>query len=75
MTLQKIREAYDRNYQEMLKVIDQMGGELNIQIHRSKRTTLYLKLQKLQRREHQLDRMESQIVYGQISRHKEVSAI
>jgi len=75
MTLQKIREAYDRNYQEMLKIIDQMGGELNIQIHRSKQTSLYLKLRKLQRREHQLDRLESQMIYGQISRHREVSAI
>ena len=75
MTLHEIREAYDRNYHEMLKIIDQMGGELNIQIHQTKRTALYLKLRKLQRREHQLDQMESELIYGQISKHRDVSAI
>ena len=75
MTLHEIRKAYDRNYREMLEIIDQMGGELNLQIHRTKRTALYLKLRKLQRRERQLDRLESQMIYGQISRHREVSAI
>ena len=75
MTLREIRQAYDKNYWEMLRLIDQMGGELNIQIHRTKRSALYLKLRKLQRREHQLDRLESQMIYGQISRHREVSAI
>ena len=75
MTLHEIREAYDHNYREILKIIDQMGGELNIQIHRTKRTALYLKLRKLQRREHRLDQMESELIYGQISRNREVSAI
>jgi HPt (histidine-containing phosphotransfer) domain-containing protein len=75
MTLREIRQAYDKNYWEMLRIIDQMGGELNIQIHRTKRSALYLKLRKLQRREHQLDRLESQMIYRQISRHREVSAI
>jgi len=75
MTLHEIREVYDRNYREMLEIINQMGGELNLQIHRTKRTALYLKLRKLQRREHQLDRLESLMIYGQISRHREVSAI
>ena len=75
MTLHEIREAYDRNYREMIKLIDQIGGELNIPIHRTKQTQLYLRLRKLQSREHQLDRLESQLIYGQISRHREVSAI
>jgi hypothetical protein len=30
MTLHEIREAYERNYREMLEIIDQMGDELNI---------------------------------------------
>ena len=75
MTLHEIREVYDRNYREMLEIIDQMGGELNLQIHRTRRTALYLKLRKLQRREHQLDRLESQMIYGEISRLRKVSAL
>ena len=61
MTLREIREAYDENYQKMLQIILEMGGEKNIQYHRRNRTPLYLKLQKLQRVEHRLSTMEESL--------------
>ncbi len=61
MDLQKIREEYDQNYQEIIATIDRMGGETKIKYHRKRRTPLYLKLKELQRREHYLDRLESKL--------------
>ena len=58
MTIREIREAYDKNYQEILRVITEMGGDANISYHRKKRTRLYLKLRNLQRIEHRLSHLE-----------------
>lgn len=61
MDLQKIREEYDQNYQQIIDTIDRMGGETKIKYHRKRRTPLYQKLKELQRREHYLDRLESKL--------------
>ena len=61
MELQKIREEYDQNYQQIIDTIDQMGGETKIKYHRKLRTPLYQKLKQLQQREHYLDRLESKL--------------
>ncbi len=58
MTLPEIRNAYDKNYRELLTVIQEMGGEGNISYHKTKRTRLFLKLRKLQRTEHHLSKLE-----------------
>ena len=58
MTLPEIRHAYDKNYQELLTVIQEMGGEGNIPNHKARKTRLFLKLRKLQRTEHQLSKLE-----------------
>jgi hypothetical protein len=59
MELQKIRREYDQNYQKIIEIITQMGGETKIKVHRKLKTPLYQKLKELQRREHYLDRLES----------------
>ena len=61
MTLREIREAYDENYQKLLKIILEMGGEKNIPYHRENRTPLYLELQQLQGIEHRLSTMEESL--------------
>jgi hypothetical protein len=61
MTLREIREAYDENYQKMLQIIEEMGGEKNIQYHRRNRTPLYQRLQNLQRVEHRLSTLEESL--------------
>ncbi len=61
MTLREIREAYDQNYQLILEVIGEMGGENKIAEHREKRTPLFQKLRQLQRIEHQLSDMEESL--------------
>ncbi|NOQ97790.1 MAG: hypothetical protein GQ561_06465 [Calditrichae bacterium] len=61
MTIFEIREAYDENYQKMLEIILEMGGEKNIQYHRRNRTPLYQKLQQLQHVEHRLSTMEESL--------------
>jgi len=58
MTLLEIRQAYDENYQELLTVIQKMGGEGNIPQHKARKTRLFLKLRKLQRTEHHLSKVE-----------------
>jgi polyhydroxyalkanoate synthesis regulator protein len=59
MNLEKIRQAYDQNYQEMLEIIQKMGGDKQIKYHRKNNTPLFQKLRKLQKIEHRLDNMES----------------
>ncbi len=61
MTLQKIRKVYEQNYQKMLEIITEMGGEKNIKYHREKKTPLFRKLRELQRVEHRLSDMESHL--------------
>jgi len=61
MTLREIREAYDKNYEELLRVIFEMGGEKYIEEHRKKQSPLYKKLQYLQRVEHRLSQLEELI--------------
>ena len=58
MTRREIREAYQKNYQEILAVIGEMGGEANIIYHKKDNTPLYQKLCTLQRTEHWLNKME-----------------
>lgn len=58
MTLHEIREAYDRNYRELIKIIIEMGGEKNIIFHQQKNSPLFRKLRQLQRVEHRLSKME-----------------
>ena len=59
MQLQKIRKAYEQNYAALVKIIQEMGGEEKIKYHRRTKSPLYRKLKKLQRKEHQLDSLES----------------
>jgi hypothetical protein len=61
MTLKEIREAYEKNYQEILTVILEMGGEGNIVYHKKKNTPEYQKLRQLQRTEHWLTKMEEMV--------------
>jgi L-rhamnose mutarotase len=61
MSLPEIRKAYDQNYQEMLEVIHEMGGEKNIIYHRRNKSRLYQKLLKLQKIEHHLSKMEESL--------------
>jgi len=57
----EIRKAYDKNYREMLEVIQEIGGENNIPYHRIKKTRLYQKLRELQKTEHRLTKMEESL--------------
>jgi len=59
MQLFEIRKQYEQNYREIIQVIAAMGGDQNIRLHRKTRSALYLKLKKLQKREHQLDALEN----------------
>lgn len=61
MQLIQIRRQYDQNYREMIRIIEEMGGDENIPLHKKSRSPLYLKLKKLQKREHQLDNLENNI--------------
>ena len=57
--LLEIREAYDNNYKQICHIIDAMGGQEYLKMHRVNRTNLYLKLLKLQQQEHMLDNAEN----------------
>lgn len=59
MQLEKIREEYEQNYQQMIETIEKMGGNARIKIHRKMQTPLYRKLKKLQKLEHYLDDLET----------------
>ena len=61
MIRRDIREAYDKNYHEILTVILEMGGEQNIVYHKKNNTALYQKLRRLQRTEHWLTKMEEMV--------------
>jgi phosphotransferase system IIB component len=61
MSLPEIRKAYDKNYQEMLAVIQEIGGEKNIVYHKINKSRLYQKLRKLQKIEHRLSKMEESL--------------
>jgi len=61
MTLREIREAYDQNYREILQIIMEMGGEVNIASHRKRKTRLFVKLRNLQRIEHRLSNLEDSL--------------
>ena len=61
MTLREIREAYEKNYQEIQTVITEMGGEGNIVYHKKDNTLLDQKLRKLQRTEHWLTKLEESV--------------
>jgi hypothetical protein len=61
MKLPEIRQAYDKNYRELLAVIQEMGGEGKISYHRANKTRLYQKLRKLQQTEHRLSNMEESL--------------
>jgi hypothetical protein len=58
MNLREIREAYEKNYREMLAVIAEMGGEGNVIYHKRLNSALYRKLRKLQQAEHRLNQQE-----------------
>ena len=58
-SLSEIRRAYDENYRKMVEIIQQMGGDQQIKLHRKLNTPLYRKLRELQRREHFLDKLEN----------------
>ena len=73
MTLREIREAYETNYQEILTIIMEMGGEGNIVYHKKKNTPQYQKLRQLQKAEHWLTKMEEMVSEeAWYIRHKEV---
>jgi hypothetical protein len=59
MTLLKIRKAYEQNYNEMLAIIDKIGGDKQIKYHRKRNSTLFRQLKNLQKIEHRLDTIES----------------
>lgn len=61
MNLKDIREEYEKNYKEICKVIEQMGGDEFISLHRRHNTELYKRLRELQRKEHYLDYLENQL--------------
>lgn len=61
MQLVQVRREYDQNYREMLRIIQEMGGDENILHHKKIRSPLYFKLRKLQKREHQLDALENKL--------------
>ena len=69
MALQDIHQEYDRNYQRMIEIITQMGGDGNIKYHREMNTPLYQELRKLQLNEHRLsaleDKFKNEIPNGQ----------
>lgn len=60
-TLKEIREAYDKNYREMLEIIQKMGGDGQIKFHRKNQTPLYRALRALQKKEHFLAEMEAKV--------------
>lgn len=62
MTLHKIRSSYDDNYLKLQQIIQKMGGDDKIKVHRKKRTPLYKALKQLQKREHYLNELESRLL-------------
>lgn len=65
MTLHSIRKSYDKNYLKMLHTIQKMGGDNQIKFHQKNKTPLYQTLQKLQKKEHYLNEMETRLVQPQ----------
>lgn len=61
MTLKDIREEYEKNYREICRVIEQMGGDEFISLHKRHGTHLYKRLRELQKKEHYLDYLENQL--------------
>jgi hypothetical protein len=61
MTLKDIREEYEKNYNEICHVIEQMGGDGFINLHKRHNTKLYKRLRELQKKEHYLDYLENQL--------------
>ena len=68
-SLSQVRQAYEDNYQMIIGVIQEMGGNENIKEHRREQSRLYRRLKDLQRREHQLDALETQMVNKQFYMH------
>lgn len=60
--IQEIRKAYELNYKQICKVIEIMGGQKYLSMHRINKTDLYLKLLKFQKKEHILDKMENNYI-------------
>lgn len=60
-SLNQIRREYEENYQRILNVISEMGGDDRIKEHRKQQSRLYRQLRELQRREHQLDALENRL--------------
>ena len=58
MHLRDIRKNYDENYAKMIRVINLMGGDDKISLHRQNKTKLYRQLRKLQREEEYLNSLE-----------------
>lgn len=64
--LLEIRKEYERNYEEICRIIEKMGGDQFIAIHRKLNTDLFRQLRQLQKREHYLDALENAIRYGNV---------
>lgn len=61
-SLNQVRQAYDENYEKILKIIEQMGGDDGIKSHRKEQSKLYRTLKDLQRHEHYLDELENRMI-------------
>ncbi len=64
MDLHTIRKEYDKVYEEIVRLISEMGGEENIKLHRKAHSSQYRRLRELQHREHKLDALENRMVEG-----------
>ena len=63
--LSKVRQEYEEVYERIVNVISEMGGDSIIKEHRRKQSRLYRRLKELQRREHQLDALETRLSSSQ----------
>ncbi|MCB0258112.1 MAG: hypothetical protein KDH97_01930 [Calditrichaeota bacterium] len=68
-SLTQIRKAYEENYQKMIDVIQAMGGDDCIKLHRKSKSQLYRQLKDLQRHEHYLDELENRLLTHQTMVH------
>ena len=57
----QVRQAYEENYQQILTIIQEMGGDEQIKEHRRRQSSLYRRLRELQKHEHYLDSMENRL--------------
>ena len=64
-SLNQVRQAYDENYQKIISVIQEMGGDDSIKSHRKEKSKLYRTLRELQRHEHYLDELENRLINHQ----------